>query len=107
MTSEGDVMAEVSSTGLTSATKLFQNERVVMRLREAAPYLSFISHIALVSMEVLLHRRIAMPVMEGTLSESCQKIFSEGMEFFSNSTEYETHLTPSISSCFSPIQQFA
>lgn len=68
--SQENVSAGVSCIQVASATKDLKEERVVIKLGEAAPSFSFIHHIAFVFMDVLLLHQIAIPVMEETFVKS-------------------------------------
>lgn len=67
---QGGMMAGLSSRQAAPATKSFRSERAVVKLRETAPYLSFITHITDMLMEVLLRGRIAMLRMQGVRRQS-------------------------------------
>lgn len=52
---------------------VFADADMVSKVRKAVAYLKFLTHVALVVAEVLLHRRIPIPLMD----KSFHKIFQE------------------------------
>ena len=62
---------ERSGTRVASAKTLFANDEIVSKVRETAPYLTFLTQVTLVLVEILLHRGIPIPLMD----ESFVKLF--------------------------------
>ena len=62
---------ERSGTRVASAKTMFANDEIVSKVRETAPYLTFLTQVTLVLVEILLHRGIPIPLMD----ESFVKLF--------------------------------
>lgn len=65
---------EMLRTKIASAKKLvFTDAEIVSRARKDAPYLTFLRHVTLIIVEVLLHYEIPIPLMTIIFREHMRK----------------------------------